>query len=136
MNRHSPRPARHHALGFTVIELLIVVAIILTVAAIAVPNLMAAMDEAKIARAVGDVHTIGIAVQEYDLLNGQYPDTLADTDFGSTLDPWGNPYQYVQPGKSGPYDIICYGADGKEGGSGADADITNWDQEVLEIKKK
>ena len=39
-------------------------------------------------------------------------------------------------GMDHPYDIICYGADGKEGGSGADADITNWDQEVLEIKKK
>jgi len=81
--------------GFTVVELLIVVAIIFTVSAIAVPNLMAAMDEAKIARAVGDIHTIGIAIQEYDLLNGQYPDTLADAGYGSTVDPWGNPYQYL-----------------------------------------
>ena len=56
---------------------------------------MAAMDQAKTARAVGDIHTIGMAIQEYDVLNGQYPDTLADTDYGSTLDPWGNPYQYL-----------------------------------------
>ena len=76
-------------------ELLIVVAIIFTVTAIAVPNLFAAMDQVKIARAVGDIHTIGMAVQEYDVLNGQYPDTLTDVGYGSTLDPWGNPYQYL-----------------------------------------
>jgi general secretion pathway protein G len=97
-NRVLSRPSRPHTenkLGFTVIELLIVVAIIFTVSAIAVPNLVAAIEQAKIARAVGDVHTIGIAIQEYNLLNGHYPNTLADTDYGSTLDPWGNPYQYL-----------------------------------------
>jgi len=72
-----------------------VVAIIFTVMAIAVPNLLAAMDQARIARAVGDVHTIGTAVQEYSLLNGKYPDTLADAGYASTVDPWGNPYQYL-----------------------------------------
>ncbi len=82
-------------MGFTVIELLIVVAIIFTIVAIAAPNLLAALDQAKIARAVGDVHTIGLAIQEYDVLNGTYPASLADTDYGSTLDPWGNPYQYL-----------------------------------------
>ena len=81
--------------GFTVVELLIVVAIIFTISAIAVPNLMAAMDQAKIARAVGDIQTIGIAVQEYDVLNGQYPDTLADVGYGSMVDPWGNSYHYL-----------------------------------------
>ena len=81
--------------GFTVVELLIVVAIIFTVSAIAVPNLLAAMNEAKVARAVGDIHAIGVAIQEYDLLNGQYPDSLADAGYGSTVDPWGNPYQYL-----------------------------------------
>ncbi|HSS97114.1 MAG TPA: prepilin-type N-terminal cleavage/methylation domain-containing protein [Terriglobales bacterium] len=81
--------------GFTVVELLIVVAIIFTISAIAVPNLFAAMDQVKIARAVGDIHTIGLAVQEYDVLNGQYPDTLTDVGYGSTVDPWGNPYQYL-----------------------------------------
>ena len=51
-------------------------------------------------------------------------------------DPWGNPYAYVQPGKTGPYDILSYGADGREGGSGADADITSNDVEVKELPKK
>lgn len=40
-------------------------------------------------------------------------------------DPWGRAYQYNQPGRDGPYDILCYGADGREGGEGADMDITN-----------
>ncbi len=88
-------PPAHASGGFTVIELLIVVAIIFTISAIAVPNLMAAMDQARIARAVGDIHTIGLSVQEYDVLNGQYPDTLSDAGYGSTVDPWGNPYQYL-----------------------------------------
>jgi len=102
VRQHCPnRPPNKYRLpasansGFTVVELLIVVAIIFTVSAIAVPNLMAAMDQAKTARAVGDIHTIGMAIQEYDVLNGQYPDTLADAGYGSTLDPWGNPYQYL-----------------------------------------
>jgi general secretion pathway protein G len=90
-----PSYNNNRAQGFTVVELLIVVAIILTIVAIAVPNLLAAIDQAKVARAVGDIHTIGMAVQEYDVLNGQYPDSLAQTDYGSTLDPWGNPYQYL-----------------------------------------
>jgi general secretion pathway protein G len=44
-------------------------------------------------------------------------------------DPWGHGYQYVCPGKGGPYDIISFGADGREGGTGADSDLTNWDVE-------
>lgn len=92
----EPSPKRkHQPQGFTVVELLIVVAIILTIVAIAVPNMLAAINQAKIARAVGDIHTIGLAVQEYDVLNGQYPNSLAQTDYGSTLDPWGHPYQYL-----------------------------------------
>ena len=53
-------------------------------------------------------------------------------------DPWGNPYAYFQPGQhgNGTYDIISYGADGKEGGTGNDADITNYDTEMKDINKK
>ena len=43
-------------------------------------------------------------------------------------DPWGNDYLYAFPGQHGAYDIVSYGADGKEGGDGADKDITSWDQ--------
>lgn len=92
---YKHRPAASPNSGFTVVELLIVVAIILTISAIAVPNLMAAIDQAKVARAVGDIHTIGTAIYEYDALNGQFPATLADVGYGANLDPWGNPYQYL-----------------------------------------
>ena len=97
----SNRPPHKHRLpvpansGFTVVELLIVVAIILTISAIAVPNLVAAIDQAKVARAIGDIHTIGTEIQEYDAMNGQYPNTLANIGYAWKLDPWGNPYQYL-----------------------------------------
>jgi general secretion pathway protein G len=81
--------------GFTLIELLITIAIILTVCAIAVPNLLAALDLAKMAKAVGDVRAIGDDIQAYDLGNGQYPATLADINRDTFPDPWGHPYQYL-----------------------------------------
>ena len=81
--------------GFTIVELLVTVAIILTIAAIAVPKYLSAIDEAKIAKAVGDLRTIGTAVVGYEVVNRQYPTTLADAGYGETLDPWGQPYQYT-----------------------------------------
>lgn len=45
---------------------------------------------------------------------------------GDTNDPWGHPYEYVCPGMHGAYDVVCYGADGAEGGNGADSDIASW----------
>lgn len=77
------------------VELLIAIALILTIAAIAVPNLLSALNRAKIARAVGDVRTIGNAVLGYEAGNQQCPNTLAQVGYGATLDPWGQPYQYL-----------------------------------------
>lgn len=82
-------------LGFTLIELLVTVAIIFTVAAIAIPHFLVAIDQAKIARAVGDIHTIGTAVLGYQLVNGKCPDALTQIGYGANLDPWGNPYEYL-----------------------------------------
>ena len=81
--------------GFTLIELLITIAIILTICAIAVPNLLAALDQAKMAKAVGDIRAIGDDIDAYDLSNGQFPTTLADINRDTFPDPWGNPYQYL-----------------------------------------
>lgn len=81
--------------GFTLVELLIAVAIILTVAALAIPNLLAAVKQAKIAKAVGDIHSIGTDIEGYSLVNSQFPNTLADIGYGNYNDPWGNPYQYL-----------------------------------------
>jgi general secretion pathway protein G len=81
--------------GFTVVELLIVVAIILTISAMAIPSLQAAINDAKVARAVGDIHTMETEILEYDIEFGKLPNSLADIGRGNFLDPWGTPYQYL-----------------------------------------
>ena len=90
-----PRPLDTKAHGFTIVELLIAMAIILTLAAIAVPNFLAALYQAKVAKAVSDIHAIGTDVQAYNLIHSDlYPNTLAD--IGDAInDPWGQPYQYL-----------------------------------------
>jgi general secretion pathway protein G len=88
-------PPRGRAAGFTIVEIVITIAILLTITAIAVPNYLAAVDQARIARAVGDIRTIGNAVLSYEVINQQYPDTLAQIGYGANVDPWGQPYQYL-----------------------------------------
>lgn len=71
-----PSPANHPASqGFTLVELLVTIAMV--------------------ARAVGDIHAIGTGIIGYQIVNRQYPATLADIGYGANLDPWGNPYQYL-----------------------------------------
>src|SRR5581483_7478851 len=101
------------------------------------------LERAKRVRARADVASYSGGVDQYYIAHGYYPDNREGLkalvpEFIKVLqnDPWGRPYQYIQPGKNNAYDIICYGADGKEGGAGADADITNWDPDVIELKKK
>jgi general secretion pathway protein G len=67
----------------------------MTIAAIAVPNLVAAVDEARIARAVSDIHNLEDEIMLYLTINGVYPDSLDQVGYGGLLDPWGNPYQYL-----------------------------------------
>jgi general secretion pathway protein G len=83
------------ASGFTLVELLIAIAIILTLAALAVPNFLAAIERARVARAVADVRTIGNAALGYQIINQQCPNSLAQIGYGAHLDPWGQPYQYL-----------------------------------------
>ncbi len=89
------KPISSRVSGFTLVELLIIMAVLLTIACIAIPNFLAALERAKIARAVGDMRTIGNAVVGYQVINQQWPLTLDDVGYGSHLDPWGNPYQYL-----------------------------------------
>jgi general secretion pathway protein G len=93
-NFRSPL-GRRPSQGFTILELLIVVAILLTISAIAVPNLMAALDQARIARAVGDIHTIEDGIVLYQTIYGVLPDDLSQIGDGNLVDPWNNPYQYL-----------------------------------------
>lgn len=86
---------QHGSAGFTLVELLITIAVILTICAIAVPNLLAALEQARMAKAVSDIRAIGDEVEEYELVNDRYPTTLADINRDKFPDPWGNPYRYL-----------------------------------------
>jgi general secretion pathway protein G len=81
--------------GFTLVELLIICAILMTIFAIAIPSLMAAMDAARVARAVGDIEAIEDSIALYDVIYGQLPDDLSQVGYGGLLDPWGHPYEYL-----------------------------------------
>ncbi|OWJ91855.1 type II secretion system protein GspG [Pseudomonas sp. A46] len=140
---------RRSQLGFTLIEIMVVVVILGILAALVVPQVMNRPDQAKVTVAKGDIKAIGAALDMYKLDNFAYPstqqglDALVSRPSGNPpaknwnkdgylkklpIDPWGNPYQYLSPGsKGGAYDLYSLGADGKDGGSDNDADITNWE---------
>src|SRR5258706_14024719 len=134
--------------GFTLIEVLVVVAILGILAAIVVPQIMNRPDEAKRVAAKADIGAIVQALKLYRLDNGFYPATdqgLAalvqrpttppvpgNWKQGGYLerlpkDPWGGDYQYLQPGLHGEVDVFSLGADRARGGEGSSADIGNWD---------
>lgn len=81
--------------GFTVLELLIIMAIMLTIAALAVPSLQSAITAAKYARAVADIRTIGNEALGFQFQYMAAPQTLDDVGYGDRKDPWGAPYQYL-----------------------------------------
>lgn len=133
-----PRPK-----AFSLVEIMIVVVIIGLMAGLVTYATTSYLERAKRQRARSDLATLSGAVDNYYLAKGGYPGNdqglkALVPEFIKVLqkDPWGNSYLYVQPGKGTPYDIISYGADGREGGTGADADITNSDAEVIEARHK
>jgi hypothetical protein len=75
--------------------LLIICAIITTISAIAVSSMMTAIDPARVARALGDIKAIEDDIAVYQTINGELPDSLSQAFDGNLLDPWGNPYQYL-----------------------------------------
>jgi general secretion pathway protein G len=142
----GPRTAR--ARGFTLIEIMVVVVILGILAAIVVPKLTSQPDTARAVKAQQDIRSLENALQMYKLDNFYYPSTqqglpaLVSKPSGDPeaknwrgyvqrlpKDPWGNDYQYLQPGNKGEFDLYTLGADGKPGGEGADADVGNWNIE-------
>ncbi|MEO5694218.1 MAG: type II secretion system major pseudopilin GspG [Usitatibacter sp.] len=133
--------------GFTLIEVLVVVAILGILAAIVVPRIMDRPDEAKRVAAKADIGAIVQALKIYRLDNGFYPGTdqgLAALVTRPTTnpvpnnwskpyldrvpkDPWGGDYQYLSPGVKGEIDVFSLGADRTRGGEGSAADIGNWE---------
>ncbi|ENZ78963.1 type II secretion system protein G (GspG) [Ralstonia pickettii OR214] len=145
---HQRALARHAARGFTLIEIMVVVVILGILAALVVPKIMSRPDEARIIAAKQDIASISQALKLYRLDNGRYPTTEQGISAlvtkpttepipnnwkgGGYLerlpkDPWGHPYQYLNPGVRGEVDVFSFGADGQAGGTGNDADIGNWD---------
>ena len=131
--------------GFTLIELMVVLVIIATLAALIVPNVMGRADEARVTAARTDVANLMQALKLYKLDNQRYPtaaqglkalmvkptDAPVPPNWKHYLDklpndPWGRPYQYLNPGVRGEIDVFSFGADGQAGGEGNDADIGSW----------
>jgi general secretion pathway protein G len=142
--RTQPRSALH-SLGFTLIELMVVLVIIGVLAALIVPNVLDRADDARVSAARTDVNNIMQSLRLYRLDNQRYPTTEQGlkalvarpdtsplpTNWKAYLerlpnDPWGQPYAYVNPGVNGEIDVLSYGADGKPGGEGKDADVGSW----------
>ena len=128
MRFNSKRNQRRRA--FSLIEIMIVVVIIGLMAGVVTLATTGYLERAKKERARSDIATYTTALDSYYLQKGRFPDTqeglkvlVPDFVKAITTDPWGHPYQYLKPGKSTPYEIISYGADGREGGTGSDADI-------------
>lgn len=131
--------------GFTLIEIMVVLVIMGVLAALIVPNLMGRPDQARATAARQDVGALMQALKLYRLDNGEYPSgaqglrALVEKPTSGKVppnwrsylerlpgDPWGKPYQYLNPGTNGEIDVFSLGADGEPGGEKANADIGSW----------
>ena len=133
--------------GFTLLEVMVVIVILGILAALVVPRIVSRPDEARIIAAKQDIASLQQALKLYRLDNQRYPTTEqglqallvkptttpipANWKAGGYIerlpkDPWGSPYQYLNPGVRGEIDVFSYGADGAPGGEGNDADIGSW----------
>ena len=131
-------------LGFTLIEIMVVVVIIGLLATMIIPHIHDRKDLAMTTKAKSDVRSISSLISMYKLDNHNYPTSAQGlqaliSNPGNSqhwrplledeqLDPWNNPYQYLHPGQenSTKFDLWSYGADGAPGGDGINKDIGNW----------
>jgi len=133
--------------GFTLLEVMVVIVILGILAALVVPNIISRPDEARVIAAKQDIASLMQALKLYRLDNQRYPTTeqglqaLTTKPAGSPIppnwkaggyierlprDPWGHPYQYLNPGVRGEIDVFSLGADGALGGEANNADIGSW----------
>jgi len=145
MNSSHRTLARATSRGFTLIELMVVLVIIGVLAALIVPNVIGRADDARATAAKTDVNNLMQSLKLYRLDNQRYP--TAEQGLQALLvrpgtgpaapnwkpyveklpnDPWGRPYQYLNPGIKGEIDVLSLGADGQPGGEGNNADIGSW----------
>ena len=136
---------RRAARGMTLIEILVVLVLLGIVMGIVAGNFIGQGEEAKRKAAAIEISQISNTLDLFKLEIGRYPTSqeglqaLITAPSGTDRwngpywknkaipkDPWGNEYRYTAPGQHGPFDIVSLGADGREGGEGADKDITSW----------
>ena len=137
--RKTRKAKASNAEGFTLIELMVVIAILGILATIVVPRMLGSVDEANVTAAKSQIQALRMAVTQFRLENNRFPETLDELinnergkrylDAASVpRDPWGNEYQYSVPGPDGhDYEIKSLGANGQSGGTGYDAEIVSWD---------
>ena len=133
--------------GFTLLEVMVVIVILGILAALVVPRIISRPDEARVVAAKQDIASLMQALKLYRLDNQRYPTTeqglqaLVEKPTSTPIppnwkkggyverlpkDPWGTPYQYLNPGVHGEIDVFSYGADAAPGGEDFDADIGSW----------
>lgn len=133
-------------LGFTLIEILVVITVIAILAGLVTPMVFRNVGDAKATAAKAQIEMLGLALDTYRLHNDRYP--TSDQGLGALMlkptvdpipldwrgpylrqgipnDPWGHPYHFQSPGAANPdgYDLVSYGRDGQPGGEGEDADV-------------
>ncbi len=147
--RSEPQSGATQRMGFTLMEMMVVLAIIGTLAVLVGPSLFRNLGDANVIAARSQIETLSVALDAYRLDAGAYPSTaeglgaLRVRPLGATAwrgpylrksvppDPWGRPYVYVAPGERNPdgFDLSTLGKDGRPGGEGEDADITSWGED-------
>lgn len=133
--------------GFTLLEIMVVVVILGLLVAVVAPNVLQNQDKAMVEKAKADIAALEQALDMYKLDNHVHPNTdqglealVAKPQLSPEprnyrtegyikrlpKDPWGNDYQYIQPGEKGAFDLYSTGSDGSNGGEGLAGDIGNW----------
>lgn len=141
-NDRTPRKGES---GFTLVELLVVMAILALLASLVAPRVLAYLGTSRTKTAELQIENLTTSLELFKLDTGRYPKTqdglaalVSRTGNhrnwngpylkGAKLpqDPWGNPYRYRYPGRHGEFDIYSLGADNRQGGKGEDSDVKNW----------
>jgi general secretion pathway protein G len=146
--KRRPRHARKRSeRGYTLVEILVVITIIGLLMALVGPRVLNYLTESKVKAARIQIQSFASALDLFYLDAGRYPTSaeglsaLVRPTGGVAIwngpylkggnvpnDPWGKPYAYRAPGQHGAYDLVSFGSDGQEGGTGTAADITSWAQ--------
>jgi general secretion pathway protein G len=145
--RRCRRTRRRSERGYTLVEILVVITIIGLIMALVGPRVLNYLTESKVKTARIQIQSFASALDLFYLDAGRYPTSaeglvvLVRPTAGITAwngpylkgglvpsDPWGKPYVYRSPGEHGAYDVVSFGSDGQEGGTGTAADITSWPQ--------